>query len=185
MPPNDSPHTRRVETQLLEESGEAVGVAIDAEPFRRVGRAPGPRGVPRDDRELVAEPVELPPPRRRPVSHIPVEEHERRPAPGAFVGDLESVDLDHLHGTPPGRFRPGQLRTHFIVTGTTESCRRGRPATRVCRSGGRSGFARLQKRRPRHARCLHVRRNSTPRYICRRCRNAPGGASGWRRAGSI
>jgi hypothetical protein len=32
-----SGHTRSVETQLLEESGEAVGVAIQAEPFGRVG----------------------------------------------------------------------------------------------------------------------------------------------------
>jgi hypothetical protein len=34
-----------------------------------------------------------------------VEEHERWPAPHAFIGDLESVDLDHLHGTTPRRFR--------------------------------------------------------------------------------
>jgi hypothetical protein len=32
-----SDHTRSVETQLLEEPGEAVGVRIQAEPLRRVG----------------------------------------------------------------------------------------------------------------------------------------------------
>jgi hypothetical protein len=32
-----SGHTRRVETQLLEEAGEAVGVPIEAEPFGWVG----------------------------------------------------------------------------------------------------------------------------------------------------
>jgi hypothetical protein len=28
-----------------------------------------------------------------------VEEHQRRPASHAFIGDLESVDLDHVHDT--------------------------------------------------------------------------------------
>jgi hypothetical protein len=32
-----SDHTRTVEAQLVEEAGEAVGVAIEAKPSRRVG----------------------------------------------------------------------------------------------------------------------------------------------------
>jgi hypothetical protein len=32
-----SGHARSVETQVLEESGEAVGIVIEAEPFGRVG----------------------------------------------------------------------------------------------------------------------------------------------------
>jgi len=97
----ESRHARIVETQLLDECSEAAGIVIQAEPFWRVGRATGPRSVPRDDRERVEEPVELSPPRRRPVSHIAVEEHEHRPASGAFIGDVESVDLDLLHDASP------------------------------------------------------------------------------------
>jgi hypothetical protein len=102
-----SGHIRGVETQPLEEAGEAIRVPVYAEAFGGVGRATRPGRVPGYDCELVGEPVELRPPRRWSVSHIAVEEHERRPGSSAFVGDLESVDLDHIHGTSPRGFDPG------------------------------------------------------------------------------
>ena len=41
--------------------------------------------------------VELPSPGRPAVTDVAVEEDQRRPVAGPFVGDPEAVDLDRLH----------------------------------------------------------------------------------------
>jgi hypothetical protein len=40
-----------------------------------------------------------------------MEEDERRSIAGAFVGDAEPVNLDHLHGASPATDTTGYLRT--------------------------------------------------------------------------
>jgi hypothetical protein len=60
--------------------------------------APGASGY---DREFVGESFDLPPPRCGTVPDIAMEEDERRSGAGAFVGDVDPVNLDHLHGASP------------------------------------------------------------------------------------
>ena len=87
-----------------DEAGQGVGVAGHAERLGGVGGAAGPGGVPGDQGEVVAEPVELGAPGGGAVAHEAVEQDERGTAPGTLVGDAESFDLDrfHLRGYLPG-----------------------------------------------------------------------------------
>jgi hypothetical protein len=65
-----------------------------------------PQVRPGYDREFVGEPFDLPPPRRRAVPHVAMEEDERGSSAGPFVGNAEPVNLDHFHGALRGEVRP-------------------------------------------------------------------------------
>jgi hypothetical protein len=58
-----------------------------------IGGTSRARSIPGDDVELVPELHELPPPDAR-VTEEPVQEHERRAAAGAAVGDLAPANID-------------------------------------------------------------------------------------------
>jgi hypothetical protein len=101
-----SGHVWLLQAEALDEAGQGVGVAGQAERLGRVRGSAGPGRVPGDHREVVAEPLELPPPGGRPVPDVAVEQDQRRPV-GALVGDPEPVDLDRLHGGAPSAWAVG------------------------------------------------------------------------------
>ena len=74
-----------IQVELGDEPGKAIGVASHPERLWRIRASTGSRRIPRDQRELAAKRVELPPPRRRAVTHVPVQQHHRRPVANAFV----------------------------------------------------------------------------------------------------
>jgi hypothetical protein len=94
-------HVRLLQAEPMHEAGQAVGVAGHAKRFWRIGCATGPGGIPGDDRELVGEFVQLPPPARWAVAHIAVQQDQWRSSAGALVGDAEPLDLDLVHEHVP------------------------------------------------------------------------------------
>ena len=94
-------HVRLLEAEAVEERGQAVGVAGHAERLRRIGRSTRPRRIPRHDRELVRELVDLAAPADRAVTDIAMEENEGWSVADTFVGDSEAANVDCLHEVSP------------------------------------------------------------------------------------
>ena len=90
-------HVRAPEPEGVDEVGQAVRVARETEVLRRVEGPPAPRGVPRDDREVVAEAVEL----RQPIAAVregPVQQDQRwaiapPPVRDAATGEFDVLDV--------------------------------------------------------------------------------------------
>ena len=122
---------RVLEPECVDESRQAVGVAGCAEPFWWIGRSTRARGVPGHHRELVGEPVELPPPRRPAVGDVAVQQHDGRTGTDAFVGDAKTADLHHVHGASSRR-TDSVRRYRATRTGTPRAVRCG---GRVVRHG--------------------------------------------------
>jgi len=51
---------------------------------------------------VIRKPVESPLPRRPRISHVAMEQHERCSSSGALISDAEPINLDDVHGRPPG-----------------------------------------------------------------------------------
>ena len=102
-------HVRPSQPERVHESGEAVGVLRQAEPWRWIRRQARAGRVPGHDRELVGKPVELALPRPRAVADVAVQEDQQWSIARPLIGDTESVDVDleaaarHLERSAPTR----------------------------------------------------------------------------------
>ena len=94
----DPRHMRMFQAERRHEAREAVGVVRHPERLRRIRRPTGTRCVPRDDREVGRQVVDLTLPRRATVADEAVQEHEQRSVARAFVRDAKPLDLDVSHG---------------------------------------------------------------------------------------
>src|ERR687898_2226426 len=83
-----------VEPEAVDEPGETVGVASHPEVLGWIRGRSRSGCVPCHQREVVAERLELWPPRRRAVAHVAVDQDERGSASDPFVGDSKPADLD-------------------------------------------------------------------------------------------
>ena len=108
--PREARDMRRAELELLDQRGEAVRVAGQVEVRGDVGRLARAGLVPRHDRELVGQALELRLP-EAPVRRGAMHEHERRPLTGAPVGDVEPVPLEgRAHGSSSALVGDGGAR---------------------------------------------------------------------------
>src|SRR5581483_2146735 len=97
--PREPERVRPPQPERLDETREHVRVIGKPERRRRIVGTSASGRVPRDDGELVREPIEL----GLPVAAVPqptVEQDEGRTAPSPLVRDPEPSDLD-LHEPPP------------------------------------------------------------------------------------
>src|SRR4029453_10815063 len=95
--PREPAHMRSLQPERSDKGGQAVGPVGQAERLgRRIRRRPRARRVPRHDRELVGEPVELTAPLA--AVHGPsMEENERRSHSLLPVRDPLTPDFDFIH----------------------------------------------------------------------------------------
>src|SRR5436309_10355937 len=129
---------RAFQRQRADEFGEYVGVVGQGEPCGRVGRLAAAWTVPRDDREITRQRIELPPPDPA-VAEESVEQQERRALSRPPVADAKSSDVD----------RPDQRHTRKVTIprGSLASSP-GRPASqlpaaatpRCCSASGPAGW---------------------------------------------
>jgi len=80
---------------------QGYGAALVERVARRPTRA---RRIPRHDRVLVGQRIDLVSPHRRPVADVSVQQHDGRTRPCALVRDREAVDVDSFHER---RYLPG------------------------------------------------------------------------------
>jgi hypothetical protein len=95
-PERQTGHVRTTKTKRGHEPGDAVGVAGDPEGLRRVRGSSRTRRVPCDHRELVGEGLQLPPPRRRAVTDVAVQQHHGWPLTDTLVRHIDSVDRNDV-----------------------------------------------------------------------------------------
>ena len=114
--PRQAAHVGLPDLERGHQPGQAVGVVGQPARLRRVVGSPAPRRVPGHHGEVVAQPLQLPPPVPA-VPQPPVRQHQRRPAPRPPVGDPQPVDLDVLHGQrPPWSGAARRQRAMVVVT---------------------------------------------------------------------
>lgn len=96
--PRQADHVSRSQANRFDDPGEARCIVGECEAFGgKIVRLADSWLIPSDHGELVLKRFELGRPSAT-VLHRAVDEHDRWPAPGPPVGDIESVDPHVFHG---------------------------------------------------------------------------------------
>ena len=82
-----------LETELLDEAADGIGVVRDRCMRRRIVRATAPKGIPGDDRVRVGERLELQTPEAT-VTPRAMQQKQRRAPTDEAVGNGASLDVD-------------------------------------------------------------------------------------------
>ena len=116
-------YVRSSQIERVDEACEAVGVLGQAERLGRIRRTAVAWRVPRHDRELIGQAIDLPAPPLA-VADAAVDQDEQRPFARLLVGDAQSCDLDLVHsasqrypGLPGARPLDEVCRVHDLRHG--------------------------------------------------------------------